>query len=49
MPLRATLPAPLGPQPVGQQRGAARLPFADGLMGEDEAALQEQLGAIPQA
>ncbi len=41
--------APLGPQPVGQQRGEARLPVADGLMGEDEAALQEHLGEIPRA
>ena len=49
MPLRAALPAPLGAQPRGQQRGEARLPVAHGLVAEDEAALQEHLGQVAQA
>jgi len=46
---RAALPAPLGPQTVGQERGAAGLPVPDRLMAEGEAARQEQRGQVPQA
>ena len=49
VPLRAALPAPLGAQPGGQERGEARLPVADGLVAEDEAPRQEHLRQVPQA
>ncbi len=43
MPLRPALPAPFGAQMRGEQRGEARLPVPDGLMGEAEAPREEHL------
>jgi len=49
VPLFARFTPSLGAQPLCQQRGEARLPLADGLVREGEAARQEHLGEVTQA